>query len=301
MGSIGPTGPAGATGVAGADGPTGPAGPTGAGVPGPQGPVGATGTGARAEENFGFAGFTSTLRNGAHPNGREGMNAVCAAEFADAHFCHISEYVLSNSRTPVPASGAYIDESVADDGSTAFGGSVTFGRYLNGNDCRDWTWGAAGGFNSRFLDPVTTGVSSASSCNEMRAVACCNGRPATTFAGFTTALFDGGSANGRPGLNAACHAEFADSHFCHIAEYVRAHSAVPVPAEGAYIDESVDGDGTTVFGGLPLAGRYLSGNDCRDWTWSAAGSFNARFLTGTTGSLSSGASCGTQRRLACCR
>jgi len=60
-----------------------------------------------------FAGFTSLPYTGAQ-GGRQNMNTLCAAEFGDAHLCHAAEYYLTNSATPFPAGGAWLDPSVSD-------------------------------------------------------------------------------------------------------------------------------------------------------------------------------------------
>ena len=76
------------------------------GATGPQGPPGPAGSGAFTEENFGFAGFTIGTYAGGAIGGRPGLNAQCAADFQGAHFCHMAEYLLSNSAARVPAAGA---------------------------------------------------------------------------------------------------------------------------------------------------------------------------------------------------
>ena len=304
-GAAGATGPAGADGIAGPTGPTGlagntgatgPAGPTGAGAPGPQGPAGATGSGALGEDPWGFAGFTAATYLGGELNGRPALNAQCAAEYTGGHFCHIAEYLLSNSMASIPAAGAWMDQSIGADGSATCGGGPSLGRYLSSSDCDDWTTSSAS-WSGNHLEGATAKYRS-NACNTSRHLACCNGAPKIMFAGFTTAAIDGGAASGRPALHVMCNAEFAGSHFCHVAEYFRAQTTEAPPAEGAWIDASAAPDGTSANGGLPTAGRYLSSSDCDDWT-TASASWSGNYLEGVTAKYRSNA-CNVMRRLACC-
>ena len=294
----------------------GPQGPAGAGNPGPQGPAGPPGNGAYGEDIAAFAGFTSALSNG-NAGGRDGMHAKCAAEFPSSHFCHISEYVRSNSPTTVPASGAWIDPSVDINGDLTFASALAYGREPSQYTCSAWTSSSNTSFTSTHLRPdgrVTTSSSSTAplppGCGTMRPLACCNGAPKVEFAGFTAATTNGAGFNGsgRPGMHAACHAEFPDSHFCHIAEYLRAASPIAVPTTGAWIDPSANENGDLDFGGGPRFGREGSQYTCAGWTNANQNSGTSTFLdvdgvahthSSSTAPLPIG--CAAVRPLACCK
>jgi hypothetical protein len=65
-----------------------------------------------------------------------------------------------------------------------------------------------------------------------------------------------------------CDSQFPGSHFCHIAEYLRAASYKPIPVAGAWVDFSfAHGDWTT--DGIPTAGRAAGDNwetPCENWS-----------------------------------
>ena len=303
-------------------GPTGATGPAGTGNPGPQGPAGPAGNGAYSEDVAAFAGFTATLSTG-NGGGRDGMHARCAAEFAGAHLCHISEYQLTNSATTVPASGAWIDPSIipyalSSDSDLTFESAPGFGREDFSYTCASWTSSATSGtWSSSFLRPDGSVQATSSNtspappgCDVPRALACCNGAPKVQFAGFTAIHPDGaGVGNGRPGMHAACAAEFSGSHMCHIAEYLRTGSGTPVPAIGAWIDPSVNEHNDLVTGGSPRFGRMTARSSCNGWTTNtAAGTWSSTHLDvdGAAHLQSSNTSpqqvgCTAHRAIACCR
>jgi hypothetical protein len=117
-----------------------------------------------------FAGFTVATFNGSI-GGRPAAHGACGAEFAGAHLCHASEYILSNSGTPVPAAGAWLDASIAPDDSFAIEGSHRYGRNTN-DSCLSFT-SASTSYSGTFLQTngeVTWGTST---CQTARRVACC--------------------------------------------------------------------------------------------------------------------------------
>jgi len=321
MGLIGPMGPAGATGTNGTNGAPGTPGTNGTnGNPGPQGPAGPAGNGAYSEDIAAFAGFTAATTNGA-AGGRDAMHARCAAEFAGSHLCHISEYQLTNSPTTVPATGAWIDPSIMAYALSAgsdltFDSAPAFGREAFNYTCASWTSSSNTSFQTTFLRPDGRVQSASSStaptppaCDVQRPLACCNGAPKTSVAGFTTVTPDGaGFGTGRPGMHAACAAQFTGSHMCHIAEYLRAGSPVSVPASGAWIDPSLNERNEIVFGGSPRFGRMTQQYTCSGWTNNSGTSYQATFLdvdgsahTQTSSSAPLQIGCAAQRPIVCCR
>jgi len=319
MGSIGPigmTGPMGPPGVKGDAGAIGPAGPLG--NPGPQGPAGPAGSGALTEDAAAFAGFTSATYDG-NAGGRDAMHARCAAELANAHLCHASEYLLTTSATPIPASGAWIDSSMMPyalsfEGQFTLESSHGFGRWTQ-STCQNWTSASATSFAATFI-AANGRVQSVSSntaptppgCNTQRALACCNGAAKVRFAGFTTLVVDGaGTGGGRPGMHGACAAQFAGSHMCHVAEYLRAASSQSVPTTGAWLDPSGNERGEVTTGGSPRLGRWTSTFSCNSWTSNVQDGPNTTFLdvdgaakltSPSTAPLPIG--CAAQRAIACC-
>jgi hypothetical protein len=303
MGMQGPQGAAGAPGATGAPGAAGTAGATGAtgakgdkgdkGDPGPQGPTGPAGSGAYTEELGGFVGFTAATTTGAMPNGRPGMHAKCAAEFPGSHLCHAAEYILSDSATTVPSSGAWIDASTNTSANAENSGLPGSGRYLYGYSCTSWTSASSSG-NGTYV--TSAGSITDTPCNNSRRLACCNGARKTRFAGFTPTTTTG-SVGGRPQMHALCSAAFAGSHFCHAAEYVRATSSTTVPAGGAWIDPSINTSSGAENSGMPGSGRYLYGYTCTTWT-SASSSSNGSYVT-SAGSVTD-TPCNVARSVACC-
>ena len=300
MGMTGAQGPTGATGAAGAAGATGATGPAGAkgdkgekGDPGPQGPTGPAGSGAYSEELGGFAGFTTATMTGAVTNGRPGMHAKCAAEFPDSHLCHAAEYILSDSATSIPASGAWIDPSTNTSSGAENSGMPGSGRYLYGYNCSTWTSGSSSN-NGTYI--TSAGSITDTSCNVSRPLACCNGARKIRFAGFTPTTTTG-NAGGRPKMHALCVSAFAGSHLCHATEYIRATSGLSVPTSGAWIDPSTNTSSGAENSGMPGSGRYLYGYNCSTWT-SGSSSNNGTYIT-SAGSITD-TSCNIARPVACC-
>jgi hypothetical protein len=313
MGLIGPMGPAGMNGAPGTNGTNGTNGAQG--NPGPQGPAGPAGNGADSEDIAAFAGFTAALSTGA-AGGRDAMHARCAAEFTGSHLCHISEYQQTTSATIVPATGAWIDPSVTPDSDLTLESASGFGREAFSFSCGSWTSASNTSFAATFLRPdgrVQTTSSNTfptpPACDVQRALACCNGAPKVQLAGFTTVTPDGaGFGTGRPGMHAACASEFAGSHMCHIAEYLRAGSPVSVPTSGAWIDPSVADTGELVLGGSPRFGRMTQSFTCSGWTNNVQASGASTFLdvdgsahTHSSNTFPNPIGCAAQRPIACCR
>src|SRR5262249_43978172 len=127
-------------------------------------------------------------------------------------------------------------------------------------------------------------------------LACCMTPVRTRFAGFTAALKNG-NLGGRPAAHAACQAEFANSHLCHEAEYLRAAAPQSIPASGAWIDSSTVNGSTSVTGGAPQGGRYTVGV-CFNWT-SSLNTAGGYVLT-QAGNVTSNNDCSVSHPLACC-
>ena len=321
MGPLGPAGPPGAVGATGPKGPAGPPGPAGAtgpqGAPGPQGeagPQGVAGPRGPAGSLFGedaaaFAGFTATPIAGGIGS-REQMHATCAVAFAGSHLCHVAEYELANSASPVPVGGAWIDSSGAVDGSFAEAAVVDelasrasgryTGRLLYGN-CESWTAsdGAAEGL------VLETGGAFLAACSETHVLACCTTPYLERFRGFTSAMTTG-AAGGRARMHASCGAEFPGSHLCHVAEYERATPTTTPPAGGAWLDAS----GFATAAGAPTE-TSLAARDLGRWTGRAAlgSGINCQNWTDADPTLDGLAvepggaftrTCATPRPLACC-
>jgi hypothetical protein len=223
--------------------------------------------------------------------GRIGAHATCAAAFAGAHLCYASEYLMTESTAPIPASGAWMDASTDLNGSVSvYGASPVFGRYT-GSACTNWTSVASG--NTGYLIGADGGYSSAP-CNTTRPLACCNGAPRVAFAGVTPV---NAAMTGRVDMHALCNASFTGSHLCHSAEYLRSDSTAAIPSGGAWLDVSIALNGSvSVYGASPVFGRY-TGSACTNWTSVASG--NTGYLIGADGGYSS-ALCNTTRPAACC-
>jgi hypothetical protein len=252
-----------------------------------------------------FAGFTSATTNGA-VGGREQMHARCAAEFAGAHLCHIAEYQLATSATPLPASGAWIDSSSGGDGafemaSTSDGVATSrSGRHVAQHiyaNCRSWTT-----TNQASGLVVETSGAYTYSCSEQRPLACCTTPYRERFRGYTSATVTG-AAGGRAAMHARCANELPGAHLCHVAEYHRATPTTSPPTSGAWIDGSgfalrdggeIDSSVAAVNAGR-WTGRSIYDN-CTNWMDANA------TLSGTTiaPGLTFYSSCATARPLACC-
>jgi hypothetical protein len=118
------------------------------------------------------------------------------------------------------------------------------------------------------------------------------------FVGFTRATFKGSIPNGRPGAHAACAAEYAGSHLCHVAEYGLANSPVDPPMAGAWLDPSAEYDSGTTYNSSPQAGRAPNGYAC--FSWSHDGTSYAGTSLSATGSVGWNTDCNVSRPLACC-
>jgi hypothetical protein len=254
-----------------------------------------------------FAGYTSTPVTGA-AGGREAMHAICDASFKGSHLCHISEYILSNSATPIPSGGAWIDYSSVP---TAVGvpqtitdsGGTFVGRYIGGSDgqnCSNWTVAGAAGQRGPYL---TAGGIEPDLCSTKRVLACCSTVFQEKFRGFTSAS-SAGNGGGPQGMHARCGAEFPGSHLCHISEYARAAPTTVPPTSGAWLDYSAHSTNlgqmspNTTMATVDNA-RYLYNNigaTCSSWTSS---SNTGQGLTVVPNGTSS-AWCNTTLPLACC-
>ena len=289
QGPAGPMGPAGTVGPAGAAGSVGPAGP-----PGPQGPAGPPGSGAYAEDEPGFAGFTVATFNGSL-GGRPAAHAACGAEFSGAHLCHASEYLLSRSATNVPAAGAWLDASATEtDSSLVLQGSTTYGRNTS-YSCQSFTT-TSNSFSGTYLQPSGAVTWNSGVCNLVRPLACCNGAPKHVFAGFTAGTYTG-NLGGRPAVHAICNAEFSGAHLCDATAYLRSVSATPITTE-AWLDASADLDGGLTLQGVPSSGPN-TGYSCQSFT-TTSNSFSGTYLQ-TSGAITwNSGVCATPRRIACC-
>ncbi|MBS1120088.1 MAG: uncharacterized protein H6Q90_2316 [Deltaproteobacteria bacterium] len=304
IGSPGPAGAVGPAGPAGSIGPAGPAGPPGTGNPGPTGPQGPAGT-LFGEAASSFAGFSSTLSTGA-AGGREAMNAMCTAQFGPSHLCHYAEYQLAASGATVPTQGAWVDLScieqtaggTVESGRLGCGdqlGAADAGRFLDNepsSNCSSWTTAAQ--FTKGGAIQASNEITA--TCATARAVACCNTPYAETFRGFTTGTTNG-NAGGRARMHARCATEFAGSHMCHIAEYVRAAPRVAPPATAAWMDDSTFNNRGENRGAMPRSGRSTSAeSSCNSWTTSS------QFVNALAMNAAGGVrgTCDLARAIACC-
>jgi hypothetical protein len=184
-----------------------------------------------------------------------------------------------------------MDSSTAFDGTATTGSAPGFGR-ANGAACSTWTSSssAAGGT----YVGQEGGIANNGACNILRPLACCNGAPKTTFVGVTSAP---ATMTGRTAMHIACNAQFVGSHMCHAAEYLRAHSASPIPASGAWLDSSTNHVGAATTGGAAIFGR-ANGASCSTWTSTssaAGGTYVAQ-----EGGISNNGPCNVPRPVACC-
>lgn len=341
-GATGPQGPVGPQGGIGPQGPTGAQGPAGSSITLTQLPNGdancpyggtqltagavvtytchgAPGVGGSPTYNGGippvtFAGYTPQTYT-ANLNGRIGAHALCDAAFAGSHFC--ADWEIDQSTPPAVAVSAWIDNG-DDQTSTRF-----FRATYSPTDsfsCGGWTSSAPAGKpdgnnvgRALQLTPLgqmkTTFVSlSDGGCGTARQLACCKGGTAVHFRGFTPST-SGGDLGGRSGAHAICNAAFPASHFCTSWEVDQAASPAPVPASGAWVDNSNASTSSRVFRATYSPTDAFS---CGGWTTSSPtakpdgnnvaraqqltplGQFKTTFV-----SLSDGG-CGTARPLSCC-
>lgn len=294
-GAPGMTGATGATGASGTPGTPGMRGPTGAdGAPGPSGPPGPPGaSGAYSEDTGGFAGFTTSTYNGAMTNGRFGMHAACGAAFAGSHLCHAAEYLLANSSALPGTSGAWLDPSTQTDNSSSNIGSPQAGRYISGSACGSYMSSASTAYGYH-LTPA--GSIETASCDVARQLACCNAPAKTRFAGYTPTPTNG-NAGGRLRMHGLCATAFPGAHLCHAAEYLRSNVATPSGSVGAWLDPSSVTGASSANGGLPLAGRYISGSACGSYGSSASTAYGYHITP--KGNIET-TSCDVARPVACC-
>ncbi len=291
-GNNGAPGAGGGQGPAGEQGPAGPQGDTG-----PRGPAGPTG-GQPGNLSASFVGFTAATTAG-DIGGRAAAHQLCATEYPGSWMCHAAEYISSNSTTTVPASGAWLDSSVDAEGNRTVDGGPHFGRFQS-STCNSWSTGSSSG-SATHVRPSghTVTWSSASQCDAVRPLACCDGTSAIQFAGFSTATSNG-NMGGRAAAHQLCTQEFFGSHLCHAAEYLQSNSTASVPASGAWLDPSVDLVGDRTVGGSSRFGRHLS-SACSSWsTSSSSGSATHVRPSGGIVTWSSASQCDAVRSLACC-
>jgi hypothetical protein len=290
QGAAGPVGPTGAAGAMGAVGPAGPAGPMGPmGAAGPAGAAGATGpAGAQGvpgqpgpagnlygEEAASFIGFTTGTTQG-NLGSREQMHAMCGAQFAGSHLCHLAEYGLANVASPVPAAGAWVDTSAwtgdNETWTTYDTASVTAGRWVGSDigNCSDWTKLADPSGQPESGLTITAAGPSSQLCSGARPLACCVTPFREKLAGLAGST--AGNVGGREKMHALCAAQYAGSHLCHLSEYYRTQSATSLPAGGAWVDTSAwtgnNETWTTYDTAAKNVGRFVGSDigNCSNWT-----------------------------------
>jgi hypothetical protein len=108
---------------------------------------------------------------------REAMHAVCAAQYAGSHMCHMAEYTRATSPVTLPAGGAWVDANGFGGGSAAevtlFIAPVNVGRYTGSDsayNCLSWTSASATTLGSA----VYSGTPGSPYCNIARPIACCS-------------------------------------------------------------------------------------------------------------------------------
>lgn len=264
-----------------------------------------------------FDGFTTETTDG-NAGGRAQMHSMCAAEFTDSHLCHVSEYHLANSSTPVPVGGAWLDISAAAAGTGGMSYFTTYslaspdaGRYTATStidNCMNWTNNLSytEGLVIRTEGPSNSNADA--SCDVARPLACCGSVFLEAFAGFTTAVTDG-NIGGRANAHFICGSEFPGSHLCHVAEYYRTNSAIDPPGGGAWLDISAVRDyfngGTNSCYGIASveAGRYATAStidNCMNWTNNMISTEGLVVLLDGPSNSNTDASCDVVRPLACC-
>ena len=285
-----PAGPIGPTGPTGPQGPAGPAGPTG--PTGPQGPAGPPGTGSPYEDTASFVGFTVATRDG-NIGGRPAAHAICAAEFAGGHLCHISEYLLTNSTIPIPSVGAWLEASTTIDNGVTYESAPRFGRDTR-HSCLSFTSNSPSA-RGTYLRPSGYAKYDFLSCEIARPLACCNGAPKTQFAGFTSNIYSG-DMGGRLAVHEYCNNEFPGAHLCFAAEYLRSYSTVPIPFSGAWMDYNVGESSNGTGEGSGSFGR-ATGWSCSSYTTTSGVGSYLQWNGEVTGDSSA---CSNARPIACC-
>jgi hypothetical protein len=191
--------------------------------------------------------------------------------------------VLANSSTPVPANGAWADNSGYPDHNGTYTiensmASPRAGRFVGGwdtLDCNNWTetqYDDLGTPTDAQGRAVTAAGVALTACKTSLPVACCSTPYKEKFVGFGTPV--DGNRGGRALMNFQCASQFSGSHLCHYAEYVRASSHTTPPASGAWVDNSgfIDQNGTyTIENSLASveSGRFVGAWDtlyCKNWT-----------------------------------
>jgi hypothetical protein len=119
-----------------------------------------------------------------------------------------------------------------------------------------------------------------------------------SFAGYTTASYNGKVSGGRVGMHALCAAAFAGAHLCHAAEYIQATSSDAPPSSGAWLDSSTISAAAAANNGSVKAGRYLGGSSCSSWNNTGGGDYGT--MVNSLGTIDVYGDCGTARPLACC-
>ncbi|MHB8879839.1 MAG: hypothetical protein ACYC8T_39625, partial [Myxococcaceae bacterium] len=160
--------------------------------------------------------------------------------------------------------------------------------------CDNWR-SSTTGYYAGFLDTNGYRNSSGTSCNTPRPLACCRSPHGSWFRGFTAIPYPG-NLGGIVGANAKCHAEFAGAHLCTEREYQWAGSGKPVPAGGAWIDDTYYP--SQYSPDLRPRDRGAS-ETCDNWRSSTTG-YYAGYLDAFGYRNSSTTSCPTPRPLACC-
>jgi hypothetical protein len=279
-GATGAQGPAGATGAAGPTGVAGPAGATGPAGTGAAGPQGAPGQPGPAGNLYGeaaasFIGFTTGTTLG-NLGSREQMHAMCGAQFAGSHLCHVAEYGLANGASPVPANGAWVDTSGYTGANSTYGdydvATPSAGRYVytSTGNCSAWT--ALVDTYSQNETGMTISATGPKSqvCNVPRALACCVSPFKEVFKGLAGSTT--GAVGGREAMHSVCATQYPGSHMCHVSEYYRTQNPVSLPASGAWVDTSGYTGANSTYGDYDVAtvtaGRYLyqSTGNCSSWT-----------------------------------
>jgi hypothetical protein len=216
----------------------------------------------------------------------------------------MAEYGLANSATIVPAGGAWTDAS-------GFTGSSSYvptlqaavplaGRYTQSDsayNCVNWTSASATADGA----VVYSGTAGTPTCNVARPLACCVTPYREKFMGLAGSVQ--GNHGSREAMHAVCAAQYAGSHMCHMAEYQRATSPVPLPAGGAWVDANAFNGSSSYGVTLSVApvnvGRYIqsdSAYNCVNWTSASATADGAVVYSGTAGTPT----CNIARPIACC-